>query len=102
MTVFDDAFGVPAGHMLREVRSEATARGPSRQAWAWEYEEYDERGVLMAIYESWTSGPVPPDLAVAGRTWRWVKYSPYGWVLQRSGIPSGGCGDGGAAWAEAA
>ena len=52
MPAFGEAFGVPAGHSLRLVR--AAPRGG--EVWEWEHEEYDARGALVAVYESWACG----------------------------------------------
>lgn len=97
MAVFEKTFGVPAGHTLREVRSAPRAPGRRAAGWEWEHEEYDARGALIAVYESWTTrGAVPPGADDAGGIEGFVKYSPHGWVLRRSGDPpagrTGGCG----------
>ena len=67
----------------------ATGAGPTRRgAREWEHEEYDERGALVAVYESWTMrSPVPPGADLAVGVEGFVKYSPYGWPLRRSGAP---------------
>jgi hypothetical protein len=70
---FKELFGVPIGHALRWVKPQEEARvifGP------WEHEEYDCNGGLVAVYESWTR---------KDSGFRFVKYSPYGWVLSISG-----------------
>lgn len=85
MSCFDVAFGVPAGHTLREVRSSPRACGPDRDIWEWEHEEYNARGVLAAVYESWTRDAAPSGAGGPGAILCWVKYSPYGWVLSRAG-----------------
>ena len=72
MSAFEKAFGLPAGHSLRLVRT--ALRG---DVWEWEHEEYDARGALVAVYESWASG----------HGCGFVKYSPHGWVLRRSDAP---------------
>jgi hypothetical protein len=97
---FEEAFGVPAGHTLREVASAPLARPGMAGGWRWEHEEYDARGALVAVYESWSCGggeAVPPR---NGRRGGVVKYSPHGWVLRRSDTPprvAAGPADGGAA-----
>jgi hypothetical protein len=73
--IFEEAFGVPAGHVLRQVRPTPEARVSLGLGW-WEHEEYDRAGDLVAIYESWLP---------AGGGLTFVKYSPYGWVLSVSG-----------------
>ena len=73
--VFEAAFGVPAGHALRQVRRApdgAAGDGPG----PWEHEEYDGEGRLVAVYESRPRR----DGGLA-----FVKYSPHGWVLSLSG-----------------
>jgi len=96
VSAFEEAFGVPAGHALRLVRA-ARLRG---EVWEWEHEEYDARGALVAVYESWSCGggeAVPPR---SGHRGGFVKYSPHGWVLRRSDTPprvAAGRADGGAA-----
>jgi hypothetical protein len=75
MSVFEEVFGVPAGHSLRlAVPGPGVAAGS--RAGLWEHEEYDGDGKLVAIYESWSG---------AGGSLGFVKYSPYGWVLSLSG-----------------
>jgi hypothetical protein len=74
---FEEAFGVPAGHTLREVASAPLARPGVAGGWRSEHEEYDARGALVAVYESWASG----------HGCGFVKYSPHGWVLRRSDAP---------------
>ena len=98
MAMFEQAFGVPAGHTLREVRCSPRVRGPCRGICEREHEERDGQGVLVAVYESWTRGPGADG---AGGVAGWVKYSPHGWVLRRSGASSIRRVDG-AAWTEAA
>ena len=56
MFAFEEAFGVPAGHTLREVASAPLARPGVAGGWRWEHEEYDARGALVAVYESWACG----------------------------------------------
>jgi hypothetical protein len=73
--IFEEAFGVPAGNVLRQVRLTPEAR-VSLGIGRWEHEEYTPEGDLVAIYESWLP-------ASGGLTF--VKYSPYGWVLSVSG-----------------
>lgn len=86
MATFEEAFGVPAGHTLREVRSAPRAPGRPAADWEWEHEEYDTRGVLVAVYESWTArGPVPSTADGAAGAEGFVKHSPQGWPLRRSG-----------------
>jgi hypothetical protein len=53
---FEEAFGVPAGHTLREVASAPLPRPGMAGGWRWEHEEYDVRGALVAVYESWAYG----------------------------------------------
>ena len=74
MPVFETAFGVPAGHSLRLVRTAQS--NMDRTARGWEHEEYDGDGILVAVYESW----VREDGGLA-----YIKYSPFGWVLSLSG-----------------
>jgi hypothetical protein len=103
IAVFEEAFGVPAGHTLREVRCPQRAPGPRRGVREWEHEERDGCGELVAVYESWTRGPVPPATDGAGGIVGWVKYSPHGWVLRRAGAPPvGRPASAAAAWQEAA
>jgi hypothetical protein len=75
MSVFEEVFGVPAGHSLRLAVPGLGVAADSR-AGLWEHEEYDGDGKLVAIYESWPR---------AGGGLGFVKYSPYGWVLSISG-----------------
>ena len=80
MPAFEEAFGVPAGHSLRLVRT--ALRGSEVREW--EHEEYDRDDKLVAVYESWSRGAASP----AGRQGGgggFVKYSPNGWVPRRSG-----------------
>ncbi len=79
MSAFEEAFGVPAGHALRLVRA-ARLGG---EVWEWEHEEYDARGALVAVYESWSRGAASP-AGGRGAGDGFVKYSPHGWVLRRS------------------
>jgi hypothetical protein len=72
---FKATFGVPAGHVLRQVNPAPHARA-SVGCGQWEHEEYDKDGNLVAVYESWSRG----DGGLA-----FVKYSPHGWVLSISG-----------------
>ena len=53
MFAFEKAFGIPAGHTLRKVASSPLARPSMTGGWRWEHEEYDARGALVAVYESW-------------------------------------------------
>ena len=75
MSVFEQVFGVPAGHSLRRVRP-APDGGAGDGPGPWEHEEYDPGGGLVAVYESRRRG----DGGLA-----FVKYSPHGWVLSVSG-----------------
>ena len=75
MSVFEQVFGVPAGHSLRRVRP-AAGGGAADGYGPWEHEEYDRDGRLVAVYESRPRG----DGGLA-----FVKYSPHGWVLSVSG-----------------
>ena len=88
MFAFEEVFGVPAGHTLRAVASAPLARPNMAGGWRWEHEEYDARGVLVAVYESWACGGggevAPPR---SGHRGGFVKYSPQGWVLRRSDSP---------------
>ena len=89
MFAFEKAFGVPAGHTLREVASAPLARPSMAGGWRWEHEEYDARGALVAVYESWACGggeAAPPG---SGHRGGFVKYSPHGWVLRRSAFRRG-------------
>jgi len=61
MPTFEKAFAVPAGHSLRLVR--AATRGEARE---WEHEDYDARGALVAVYESWSRGAASPAGEAAG------------------------------------
>jgi hypothetical protein len=81
MSAIEEAFGVPAGHSLRLVRT-ATRRGRG-EVWDREHEEYDRDGRLVAVFESWSRGAAPPAGAHSGGS-GFVKYSPHGWVLRRS------------------
>ena len=89
MFAFEEAFAVPAGHTLREVDSAPLARPGMAGGWRWEHEEYDARGALVAVYESWSCGgeAAPPG---SGHRGGFVKYSPHGWVLRRSAVPPRG------------
>ena len=78
MPTFEEAFGVPGGHSLRLVRT--ALRGSDVREW--EHEEYDARGALVAVYESWSCGDALPAGGRGGGGF--VKYSPNGWVLRRS------------------
>ena len=81
MPAFEEAFGVPAGHTLRLVRT--AQRG---DVWEWEHEERDRDGRLVAVFESWSRGAAPPEAGRdGGDAGGFVKYSPSGWVLRRSG-----------------
>jgi hypothetical protein len=72
---FDQVFGVPAGHVLRQVSPAPGAAGTvGSRPGPWEHEEYDDSGRLVAVYESWPR----PDGGLA-----YTKYSPQGWVLCR-------------------
>ena len=77
MSAFEEAFGLPAGHSLRLVRA-----APRGETWEREHEEYDARGALVAVYESWSCGDASPAGGRGGGGF--VKYSPNGWVLRRS------------------
>ena len=77
MSAFEEAFGLPAGHSLRLVRA-----APRGGTWEREHEEYDARGALVAVYESWSCGDASPAGGRGGGGF--VKYSPHGWVLRRS------------------
>jgi hypothetical protein len=83
MSGFEEAFGVPAGHRLRQVHPASRAQAGHRQAGAearwWEHEEYDRDGRLVAVYESWKRA------SDGGAGLAFVKYSPHGWVLSVSG-----------------
>ena len=81
MSAIEEAFGVPAGHSLRLVR--AARRGGGM--WEWEHEERDRDGRLVAVYESWSPRGDAPPTAGQGGGGGFVKYSPQGWVLRRSG-----------------
>ena len=81
MSAIEEAFGVPAGHSLRLVRT--APRGD--EAREWEHEERDRDGRLVAVFESWSSrGAAPPAAGQDGGAGGFVKYSPSGWVLRRS------------------
>jgi hypothetical protein len=79
MPGFEQQFRIAAGHRLREVRRRRLT-SPLRTSVEWEHEEYNANGILVAVYESWTRGD---DLTLVS----FVKYSPTGWVLLRSGVP---------------
>ena len=81
MSAFEEAFGVPAGHTLRLVR--AARRGGGM--WEREHEERDGDGRLVAVFESWSRGDAPFAAGRDGGAGGFVKYSPSGWVLRRSG-----------------
>ncbi len=82
---FETIFGIPPGHVLRQVRCSPRRSGNGGECWEWEHEEYDAHGTLVAIYESRTrSRTVPPGRPADDAT-AFVKYSPWGWVLSRSG-----------------
>jgi len=81
MSAIEEAFGVPAGHTLRLVR--AARRGGDM--WEREHEERDDNGRLVAVFESWSRGAAPPEAGQDGDAGGFVKYSPSGWVLRRSG-----------------
>ena len=83
MSAIEQAFGVPAGHTLRLVR--AARRGGGM--WEWEHEERDDNGRLVAVFESWSprGAAAPPAAGRDGDAGGFVKYSPSGWVLRRSG-----------------
>jgi hypothetical protein len=87
---FEEAFGVPAGHTLREVASVPLARPGVAGGWRWEHEEYDACGALVAVYESWACGGGEAARSGSGHCGGFVKYSPHGWVLRRSGTPPRG------------
>ena len=78
MPAFEEAFGVPAGHSLRLVRT--VLHG---ELWEWEHEEHDGQGKLVAVFESWSCGATSP-AGSQGEGGGFVKYSPNGWVLRRS------------------
>ena len=99
MFAFEEAFGVAAGHTLSEVASVPLARPGVAGGWRWEHEEYDARGALVAVYESWATGCGEAALPRSGHRGGFVKYSPHGWVLSRSAVPprvvaedAGACG----------
>ena len=81
MSAIKEVFGVPAGHTLRLVR--AARRGGGM--WEREHEERDRDGRLVAVFESWSRGAAPPAAGQDGGAGGFVKYSPSGWVLRRSG-----------------
>lgn len=72
---FGEVFGVPNGHMLRQVSSAPITGAPVRGP-RWEHEEYDPRHGLVAVYESWLRDDGGLEF---------IKYSPHGWVLSVSG-----------------
>ena len=84
MSASEQAFGVPVGHSLRLVRAAPRGRG---EVWEWEHEERDRDGRLVAVFESWSrgGGDAPPAAGQDGGAGGFVKYSPSGWVLRRSG-----------------
>ena len=79
MPSFEDAFGVPAGHSVRLVGTVLRGR-----MLVWKHEEYDARGALVAVYESWSRGSARTTRGQESGLGGFVKYSPNGWVLQRS------------------
>ena len=81
---FETIFGIPRGHVLRQVRC-APRRGSGGECWEWEHEEYDAHGTLVAVYESLTRSRTAPPARRADDAAAFVKYSPWGWVLHRSG-----------------
>ena len=82
MSAIEKAFCVPAGHSLRLVR----AARRDDELWEWEHEERDRDGRLVAVFESWSrGGAAPPAAGLDGGAGGFVKYSPSGWVLRRSG-----------------
>ena len=81
MSAIEEVFGVPAGHTLRLVR--AARRGGG--TWEREHEERDGDGRLVAVFESWSCGAAPPEAGQDGDAGGFVKNSPSGWVLRRSG-----------------
>ena len=94
MSATEEVFGVPAGHTLRLVR--AARRGGDM--WEREHEERDRDGRLVAVFESWSRGAAPPEAGRDGDAGGFVKYSPSGWVLRRSGADArrrtlGGAGE---------
>jgi hypothetical protein len=72
---FDEVYGVPRGHVLRQVSSAPVAGARAGRS-RWEHEEYDPQHGLVAVYESWL---------VEGGGLAFIKYSPHGWVLSISG-----------------
>jgi hypothetical protein len=80
MSGFEEAFGVPTGHGLRQVHPASCAQAGHRQAGAearrWEHEEYDRDDRLVAADETWTRAVESGGGGVA-----FVRYSPYGRVL---------------------
>jgi len=73
MLNFKKLFGVPIGNALQWVKPQKEAKVIFGQ---WKHEEYDCDGGLVAVYECWKR---------KGSSFRFVKYSPYGWVLNISG-----------------
>jgi hypothetical protein len=83
VSAFEEAFGVPAGHVLRLVR--IVRRGLGADVWEREHEEYDREGRLVAVYESWSCGGPSPAGREGGAGGRggFVKYAPDGRILRR-------------------
>lgn len=81
MSAIEEVFGVPARHTLRLVR----AARRDGDLWEREHEERDDNGRLVAVFESWSRGAAPPEAGQDGDAGGFVKYSPSGWVLRRSG-----------------
>lgn len=82
---FEMIFGIPRGHVLRQVRCAPRRSGGGGECWEWEHEEYDAHGTLVAVYESLTRSRTVPPARQADDAAAFVKYSPWGWVLSRSG-----------------
>ncbi len=72
MATFEQVFGIPSGHILKQVRFHQ-----SNYDDAWTHEEYDPDGHLVARYKSWDSMP-PRGAARSG----WCKYGPDGALIE--------------------
>ena len=77
---FEAIFGVPPEHRLEQVRSRSRA-GLVRGT-AWEHEEYDPQGRLVARYESFQEVDAATGTARSG----WVKYDADGWAVDEGRI----------------
>ncbi len=79
---FEAVFCVPATHRLVAVRSKS--RAGIVAGTFWDHEEYDERGLLVARYESFEE--VNPLVGVRHSGWR--KYDLLGRLLAEGELPA--------------